>query len=486
MYKITVHPFGRVLYGQEGEKLLSLLRRHGLAPDAPCGGSGTCGKCRVVIAGKEVRACGVLIHGDLTVTVPGQAAFHILSPEKQKLSPGQVQEVCAAVDIGTTSVVCCLLDCGTGTKLAVCSAANPQAAFGADVVSRIRAALSGEMIAMTQVIRECVSSLILKCCNGIHLSPDAVKTICIVGNPAMQQLFMGICPDNLVQIPFSPVLTAASAVPAKEYIPILPDAQLLVLPDISGYVGADTIGCIMATGIHQKKNMTLMVDIGTNGEMVLGNAEHMAACATAAGPALEGANIRFGMRACAGAIDHVWLEDGEIRYSTIADAKPAGICGSGLIDAVAVFLKLGKINSRGRIIPGEEMDGERILRLTDSVYLTQEDIRQVQLAKGAIQAGIRLLMEQVGISFHEIDRVLLAGAFGTFLNPENACRIGLLPPELLGKIESVGNAALEGACRMALDFDAFRQTEVLAGQVEYVELGSHPRFSKTFAAAMRF
>ena len=486
MYKITLLPSGKIIRGQEGDNLLSLLRRHGLAPDAPCGGSGTCGKCRVVIAGKEIRACGISIHGDLTVTVPGQGHLHILSPEKQLSPSDRIQEVCAAVDIGTTSVVCCLIDFNTGTKCAVSSTANPQAAFGADVVSRIRSALSGKMIALTRGIRECVSSLILKCCECIGISPDAVKTICIVGNPAMQQLFMGVRPDNLVQIPFFPVLTSATAVPVKDYVPILPNAQLMVVPNISGYVGADTIGCITATEMHRGRDMMLMVDIGTNGEMVLGNAEHMAACATAAGPALEGANIRFGMRACAGAIDHVWLEDGEIRYSTIADAEPLGICGSGLIDAVAAFLNLGKINSRGRIDPGEEMDGERILRLTESVYLTQEDIRQVQLAKGAIQAGIRLLMEQVGISFHEIDRVLLAGAFGTFLNPENACRIGLLPPELLGKIESVGNAALEGACRMALDFAAFRQTEVLAGQVEYVELASHPRFSKTFAAAMRF
>jgi uncharacterized 2Fe-2S/4Fe-4S cluster protein (DUF4445 family) len=207
----------------------------------------------------------------------------------------------------------------------------------------------------------------------------------------------------------------------------------------------------------------------------------MIACATAAGPALEGANIQFGMRASDGAIDHVWLENGEMKYSVIGGGSPEGICGSGLIDAIAVGLKLGQINKRGRI-----QREDRIFPLTQDVYLTQEDIRQVQLAKGAICAGITLLTKQLGVELRDIQKVQLAGAFGSFMNPENACRIGLLPEELHGKIEAVGNAAGSGAKMLACDRNLLPLTQELADRTEFLELGSLPEFPKTFAAAMTF
>jgi hypothetical protein len=197
------------------------------------------------------------------------------------------------------------------------------------------------------------------------------------------------------------------------------------VPDISGFVGADTVACVLATGLDRQEEMTLLVDIGTNGEMVMGNRHRMVACSTAAGPALEGANIRFGMRGMAGAIDHVTRKDGKIVCSVIGGTEPQGICGSGLIDAVAAALELGLINSRGRI-----QNESRRIPLTEQVFLTQEDIREIQLAKGAIAAGIRLMAKELGITMEQIDRVYLAGAFGSYLDPESACRMGLLPPEL--------------------------------------------------------
>ena len=326
----------------------------------------------------------------------------------------------------------------------------------------------------------------MKCCADAKIHPSAVETVCIVGNPAMEQLFLGISPENLVEIPFHPVITEAKALPCRDYLPALPDAQLLVTPNISGYVGGDTLGCILAENLDRAEKLTLLVDIGTNGEMVLAGNERLIVSATAAGPALEGANIRFGMRACAGAIDHVWLEKGQITYSTIDNGEPVGICGSGLIDAVAVFLELGKINARGRIAPGAEIDGQRILAISENIYLTQEDIRQVQLAKGAIHAGIRLLMDQMGVTAEEIDTCLLAGAFGTYLDPKGACRIALLPPELDGKILPVGNAAARGAERMALEPCLFRKSEQILRRTEALELAAHPDFSGTYAKSMRF
>jgi uncharacterized 2Fe-2S/4Fe-4S cluster protein (DUF4445 family) len=211
------------------------------------------------------------------------------------------------------------------------------------------------------------------------------------------------------------------------------------VPDISGYVGADTVGCILAEALHRATEPTLLVDIGTNGEMVLCSGNRMITCATAAGPALEGANIVCGMTASSGAIDHVWLAEGKIQVSTIGNTPPIGICGSGLMDAVAVLLELGILNARGRILSKKEQEGQRIIYLTDSVFLTQEDIRQVQLAKGSIRAGIELMANEMGIRVADISCCLLAGAFGTYLKPESACRIGLLPPELAGRIHSVGN-----------------------------------------------
>ena len=485
MYKVKILPQNLEILAPAGSNLLEILRNTGLSPDAPCGGQGTCGKCSVTIDGTKVKSCSVTVNSDLSVVLPENHNLDIL---KSEVNANEVlpDALAAAFDIGSTSVVCSILDCETCTVLASEASANPQSGWGADVVSRIRAALSGNMESMTAAIRNCMTILLIAACRKIGVNPDKLQRVAVVGNPAMQQLFLGIQPSNLVEIPFSPALLKSDIRPCGDLLPICAQADLLTVPDISGYVGADTMGCILASEMYRWEEMTLMVDIGTNGEMVLGNQHRMIACATAAGPALEGANIRFGMRACPGAIDHVWLEDGAIRFSTIGHCPPIGICGSGLIDAVAAFLDLGKLNDRGRIAPGWEIDGQRVLYLTEDIYLTQEDIRQVQLAKGAIRAGIELMTREMGISLDDIDRCLLAGAFGSFISPENACKIGLLPPALLSKIRVIGNAAAEGANLIAANPRMLRLTDILAKNTEYLELAALGEFPKAFAKAMRF
>jgi uncharacterized 2Fe-2S/4Fe-4S cluster protein (DUF4445 family) len=341
----------------------------------------------------------------------------------------------------------------------------------------------GELV---QTIRRAVTQLLVDCCRDAGIRPDSLERIAIAGNPAMEQIFLGISPENLVEIPFTPIISDAMILPCGDYIDLCPGAELLVMPNISGYLGGDTAGCILAEKLDQAHELTLLVDIGTNGEMVLAGSNRLVACATAAGPALEGASIHFGMAACPGAIDHVWLEQGEIRCSTIGNQKPAGICGSGLIDAVAVFLELGLINGRGRIQSGQMVDGQRILPVCEGIYLTQEDIRQVQLAKGAIAAGIRLMAERFGAAVSDIHCCLLAGAFGSYLNPENACMIGLLPSELKSRVRSVGNAAARGAEAIALDPSLLEHSTFLCRKTEALELASLPEFPKTFAKAMRF
>lgn len=481
MIPVTLSPERKVLYALLGENLLKLLRQNGLAPDAPCGGRGTCGKCLVYIDDVPQKACGIAVNAPLSIRLEKRKYLRILS-ETAKPS-GAVVHPAAAVDIGTTSLVCSLLDLETGARLAVRAKSNPQSVYGADVVTRIQSALSGSMDAQTGLIRKAVSDLIQDCCAEIRIQPEMVEQICIAGNPAMEQLFLGISLKNLARIPFEPVLTEAKYRNAGEYLTLFPKASLLAAPNISGYVGGDTVGCILSEKLYDATEKTLLVDIGTNGEMVLAGGNRMVACATAAGPALEGANIRFGMGAYDGAIDHVWLENGEIRFSTIGNVSPEGICGSGLIDAVAVFLELGAINSRGRIAPEFEKDGQRVLKLCEEVWLTQEDIRQVQLAKGAICAGIRLMMRHLDISEEDIGACLLAGAFGTYLNPESACRIGLIPGKLQEKIRSVGNAALRGAEQMLKDHQI---TAEICRNTEVLELASLGDFPRTYAKSMNF
>lgn len=482
-YRITVLPGKQNMDASGDEKLLEALRKAGFAVDAPCGGMGKCGKCRVLVDGKEALACRTVVDRDMTVEIPAAAGQNILTDSiaQQDAPTPSANGYLLAFDIGTTTVVGYLLDGNTGRELAAESRRNPQAAYGADVISRIQHALKGQLDVLTGSIRGCAEEITLALCERAKIKPAEIRIVSLVGNPAMQQLFLGISPENLARIPFAPVLTQVQTVPAKEYLPLWENAALLIVPDISGFVGADTVACVLATGLDTKDEATLLVDIGTNGEMVLGNQRRMVACSAAAGPALEGANIQFGMRGQAGAIDHVWIENGRFRCSVIGGGEAVGICGSGLIDAVAAALDAGLINTRGRI-----QIEERILHLTDTVFLTQEDIRQVQLAKGAIAAGIERMAAHLGISLTDIDKVYLAGAFGTFMNAASACRIGLLPAELRGKITAIGNGAGSGAKKLARSPQALAKAQQLASRIEFLELAAAPGFQRTFAQNMRF
>lgn len=476
LHTVTILPQKLQISVLSGTPLLQVLRNAGLAPDAPCGGNGSCGKCKVLLDGVEALACRTTVDQDLTVVLPQPQAQTILT-DGITLPDLDGDGYALAFDIGTTTVVGYLLR--SGKELAHESRANPQIAFGADVVSRIRHALSGEMAALTGCIRRCLSEMTAVLCESAGISPSQIRTVSMVGNPAMQQLYLGIGVENLAKLPFSPVLTQLKTVAAKAYLPLCDKAALLIVPDISGFVGADTVACMLATGLDTQEKLALLVDIGTNGEMVLGNRHRRVACSTAAGPALEGANIQFGMRAAPGAIDRVTWDGNNFLCHVIGNTEATGICGSGLIDAVAAAMDAGLLNSRGRIL-----NEEHILRLTDRVYLTQEDIRQVQTAKGAIAAGIELMTAHLGWELKDIEQVSLAGAFGTFLDPRSACCIGLLPPELAAKITAIGNAAGSGAKLLAADPQAFPRAQHLANTTEHLDLAQHPAFPKTFAKNM--
>jgi len=482
---LTLPQLGKTVEVCAGETVFRALCRAGFPPEAPCGGNGQCGKCRVRVNGKDCLACRTVITEDCTVELPrlpDKLAVLLEGSTKRKAEGIPVQSgSLLAFDIGTTTIAAYLLR-EDGTVLAEASRRNPQARLGADVVTRIQAALHGSMEELTALVRSALADLTAELSE--KTGERAFGTVCVVGNPCMQQLFLGIRPDNLVEISFAPVLTWAQTSPAGDVLPCWQGASLLTVPDLSGYVGADTLACILAAEMDIREDITLLVDIGTNGEMVLGNRERMIACSTAAGPALEGANIRFGMGAAPGAIDRVEIVEGALSCHVLGDGPALGICGSGLIDAVACLVKLGLVNKRGRLQTDALFEGERAVPLAGNVWLTQNDLRQFQLAKGAIAAGIRLLLRQLGIGTEAVDRLLLAGAFGSFIRPESACTVGLLPAELLEKTRPIGNAAGSGAKLMARSADLFAHSERVARETEVLELGSCPEFQLEFAKGM--
>ena len=468
-YTVTFLPDNISVPVEAGTSLLSAQIAAGLRPDAPCGGKGTCGKCKVGLEGKEVLACQSVVDRDMTVFTEAEEKVTILtSGVAAETKPDEEFDYVLAFDIGTTTVVCYLLDGHTGDLLAQESCMNPQSQFGADVISRIQHALDGNGEILSRCIRNALVELTEKVCKNVDIRPEAVGTATIVGNTAMHHLLLNIDPKPRVTPPYRPAVFEAME---KE--------KARILPNIAGFVGGDTVGCMVSTRFDQQEELTLLIDIGTNGEMVLGNKERRIACSTAAGPAFEGAKISCGMRGAEGAVDHVRLENGEIKYHVIGETKPKGLCGSGLLDLVAVLLDTEILDESG-YLEGKEYT------LCENVTLTQKDIREVQLAKAAIRAGIELLAEHLDVQVADIRKVYLAGAFGNYMNPVSACRIGMIPPVLLDKIQPIGNAAGEGAKLCALSRDEFTYSRKLAKETEFLELASLPNFQDCYVDALEF
>ncbi|MBR2047881.1 MAG: DUF4445 domain-containing protein [Oscillospiraceae bacterium] len=478
-YTITFLPEYKTVTAQSGETLLQVQIRAGLHPDAPCGGKGTCGKCTVLVDGQQVLACQTMVDRDMTVTLPETGENRILTGGlATQCQPDGANRYALAFDIGTTTVVCYLLDGISGCLLAQASTMNPQAQFGADVISRIQEVLTTHTDALKISIRKTLAELCGQVCSQAGIAPADVGTAAVVGNTAMHHLLLGIDPSPLVTPPYMPGVFEALELEDRELLPI--GGSVRLLPNIAGFVGGDTVGCMAALRFDRLEELSLLIDIGTNGEMVLGDKNRRIACSTAAGPAFEGAKISCGMRGAAGAVDHVWLEDGQVRWHVIGEDTAVGLCGSGLLDLVAVLLELGIVDESGRL-------EEKVYKLGDTeVTLTQKDIREVQLAKAAIRAGIELLSEQLGTTLEQIQKVYLAGAFGNYLDPASACRIGMIPPVLEERIHPIGNAAGEGSKLSALSGEEFEYARHLAGGTEFLELASLPEFQDCFVDALEF
>ena len=406
------------------------------------------------------------------------------------IDDGRVLDLCdapqqvymAAFDIGTTSIAGYLLRTDSPEPIAARGMLNPQRQFGADVISRADYALEHGAEALAQCVHEAIDGMLGQLCADAGVDRRSVYALSVVGNTCIHHLFLGLVPESLTVTPYNPIISEALLLRAADFgLHAHPEATLRVLPVIAGFVGADTVGCLVAESWERVEELTLMIDIGTNGEIVLGKRDRMIACSTAAGPAFEGAKISCGMRGMPGAIDRVRLEDGQLRWHVIGDCAPVGICGSGLIDLIAALRACGEIDESGKLASGAEYR----LEGTD-VVLTQRDVREVQLAKAAICAGIELLVGRLGVTLEEIGQVHLAGAFGNYMNPDNACAIGLIPMELREKIRSIGNAAGEGAKRVLLEKNAWERASQLARQAEFLELASLGSFQDTFVDALEF
>ena len=481
MIPVTFLPDTITISVEPGTTVLQALITAGLHPDAPCGGKGTCGKCTVETDGKKVLACQTKVQEKMTVVLPQRENTTILTGSlTAAVHPDGLHNYAVAFDIGTTTVVGFLINGKTGALLATASTMNPQTRYGADVITRIEAVLAGSGQALQQCILATLSQLLHELSAQCGISADQISLASIVGNTAMHHLLLGIDPKPLVTPPYMPAVRKALEIPAVPLLPIHPDGVLRILPNIAGFVGGDTVACMTAVDFGSPEELTLMIDIGTNGEMVLGNKDRRIACSTAAGPAFEGAKISMGMRGSPGAIDHVWIENGQLHHHTIGDLTTRGICGSGLLDLVACLLELEILDESGYL------EGKQYTIPGTAVTLTQKDIREVQLAKAAIRAGIELLCRHLGVQPENIRSVLLAGAFGNYMDPRSACRIGMIPPVLLDRIRPIGNAAGAGAKHCAVSRDAWEYSKILAKRTEFLELASKPEFQDCFVDALEF
>ena len=543
---------------------------------SPCGGKGTCGKCRVTIVNdkngkndkigteitrRQVLACQTEYEEGMTIILPDQYSENDMAIVDTVINPATVsgkmtenaQEACdngkeelaTACDIGTTTVACHLLSLKTGRALVTTAYPNIQRSYGADVISRIEAAKSDKLEEMRAAITGQIQQMINECLSRCGRENGRIRKLVIAGNTVMCHLFTGLSPESIGRSPFMPQEYFGRNYKGGE-LGFANVDDIYIMPAVSGYVGGDitsdmlyidmhkTTACIQNTGVPksdttgqdiltanelqqnrlehdkqdtgklvQREKEMLILDIGTNGEMVLGKSNDYTCCATAAGPAFEGAEIELGMSAVSGAISRVWIENDQIQVEVIgADrekgqtATAKGICGSGLIDALYVFLSLGLIDETGRIKThrqvsykyhrylGDDEEENDCIFLTDEVYITQDDIRKLQLAKGAVAAGIAVLMQARGLKCDDIGQVFIAGGFGSVLDKHSAAGIGMIPAELVDRTVAIGNAAAGGAMIAATNPNAEKRLDEIAKSMRYIELSSDENFSDEYIRQM--
>lgn len=503
----------------------------GVRLDVPCGGLGRCGRCTVHLDGEvspptadEIAlvdiadlavgirlACRARLLSDATVTTTRRGAVTIAeegrapeldveNPADRGIDPfdGSPYLLGAAVDIGTTTIVAALVDLENGDELARTGALNVQYPWGADVMTRVTmAAHEGGDILHGPLILQ-IERMILALLEPLEAAPEDVHEIAVAGNTAMTNSFLGEDLSPLAGAPYEGAVLEGTYVSASRLgFTSLPLATCYVLPGISAFVGADIVAGLLATQPSAEAGPVLFMDLGTNGELVLVTAGEMIAASAAAGPALEGAGIESGMRAEPGAVERAWLDDGELAIATIGGFPPVGVCGSGALDLVAAMLDAGVLDTSGRLrddAPGaigwrvfDHGDVRAFVIDADAgIVLTQEDVRQLQLAKGAVRAAIDLLLAEAGVAPGDVRDVLVAGGFGLHVDGSALARIGMIPPEWADRLVFVGNTAKEGARAALVSSATRRSAEEIATRVRTLSLATHPDFQSRYVASLDF
>lgn len=532
--KVTFHPLERSVWVQAGTSLREAAQRVGIRLDTPCAGKGTCAKCRVrVISGKTDPACSehrltqdelsrgirlacvTQVTDHLEVEIPRDVLNGPFT-SGQVLTTGETFALVSdthpagtygiAVDVGTTTVVGVLFDLASGRDVATVAQLNAQIEIGDDVLSRIAAVREdyAQLERLRRLIVDTLNRIFEQLYQQAGCSREQVIRIVLAGNTTMQQVVLGIDPSALGELPFMPAFYETQRVIAGEIgLRAAAHAQVVVFPQIGGFVGGDTVAGLLAINALALQKPTVMVDIGTNGEIVLFANGQLFAASTAAGPAFEGARIQQGMRAVDGAIDHVLWQNNMMSYHVIGGMVPRGLCGSALVDIIAILLHVGILDASGTFVDPTALPPEipAVIRgrVTSQgfvvavdvsgaplVWLTQQDVRELQLASGAIRAGIETLLVKAGITVSDLDAILLAGGFGNYIRREHAMRIGLLPKMPLTRVKFIGNAALTGAKRALLS----QQEEAIAmdiqRRVRHVELAAEACFADLYMDAMVF
>lgn len=492
---ITVSPL------DAGKRLYELLLSLGHPFFAPCGGKGTCGKCRVELlegvlldaAGKpivpdekgQVLSCRAYISDTgCRVRLPSLSGGGLTAPTDSPFTASTRFDV--ALDIGTTTLAAALVDPDSGAVLKTASSLNPEAPFGADVMSRIVACREGKLTLMQSLLISEISSLMKKLIG----EKGRISRLYAVGNPTMMHIFLGISPEGMGQYPFTPAFTSTEY--RKGSALSLPCEEVVVLPCASAFIGSDVMAGAYYIGMaHTEKNVVLF-DIGTNGEIFFSDGKRLYAASCAAGPALEGARISSGMGGVGGAVSSVRKVDGVYRYTTVEDKEAIGICGAGLCDLVAVLLDEGIIDEGGyledtyRLTGVHEAEGKQAPLAPTAVTLTAGDVRELQLAKSALRAGLETLLHEANATSSSLSALYLAGGLGYYLSPESARRIGMLSDGISRVIQPVGNAALLGAVKALCEDGAIEDIEALCRRVTTVDLNQSAVFSDLFMEYMFF
>ncbi|NIN91941.1 DUF4445 domain-containing protein [bacterium] len=443
------------------------------------------------IIGPTLRDC----NWSITVVVRGSEIIGVQPGNRTKQSLG------IAIDLGTSRIAFYLVDLPTGESINIYGITNPQIAYGEDVLSRINYAGStrGNLEKLKSGVLQAINMAIEKICKGSKVDRGDIVESTLVGNTAMHHIFLGLPVKQLGMAPFTMAINQHLEIKAREVgLEISPGGYTYFPPPIAGFVGSDHLAMLIASGIERKKGNLIAIDIGTNTEIALKTKERVISCSCASGPAFEGAHIKHGMRAASGAIERVSISSKSlaVNVTTIDDKSPVGICGSGILDGISEMLRVGIIDSSGKINSGYK--GVRKIKRGESlefvlagkgkreITITQQDVSEIQLAKGAIRSGIEILLEKVGLKTQDVNQVIVGGAFGTYIDPLKAVRIGMFPEIDIGKFNQVGNGAGIGAKAILISQKLREQANQLAKRIEYLELATHSNFLEHFSRAIRF